>query len=139
MKRIDLRVTWIAIGLMSGTAMAASLPRSVFDPTRYGAKGNGRTNDGPAIQKAIDACAAAGGGVVWFPPRDFLAGTIVLKNNVTLHLAAGATLWGSRQMTDYRTNHLIFAENAENIAIEGDGTINGNGDAFWEPNFKAKE
>jgi len=111
----------------------------VFGAATYGAKGDGQTNDGPAIQKAIDACTEAGGGVVWVPPGNFLTGTIVLKNNVTLRLSPGATLWGSRQMADYSTNHLIFAENAENIAIEGDGTINGNGDAFWDPNFKAKE
>ncbi|MGD0059140.1 MAG: glycoside hydrolase family 28 protein [Verrucomicrobiia bacterium] len=119
--------------------IAADLPHSTFDVTSYGAKGDGQTNDAAAIQKAIDACTQAGGGVVYLPPGNFLAGTIFLKNNVTLHLAPGATLWGSRNIADYSTNHLIFAQDAENVAIEGDGTINGNGDAFWDAKFKAKE
>ncbi len=107
--------------------------------TSYGAKGDGQINDTTAIQKAVDACTQAGGGMVYLPPGNFLAGTIFLKNNVTLHLAPGATLWGSRNIADYSTNHLIFAQDAENVAIEGDGTINGNGDAFWDAKFKAKE
>src|SRR6266446_2421465 len=133
-----MRRIYIAIGtalaVVSGIALPAELPRTVFDPTAYGAKG-----DGDAIQKAIDVCAQAGGGTVYLASGKYLTGTIVLKSDVTLHLSAGATLSGSRQITDYSTNHLIYAENAENIAIEGDGTIDGNGDAFWESNFKAKE
>ena len=119
--------------------IAADLPHSTFDVTSYGAKGDGQINDTTAIQKAVDACTQAGGGMVYLPPGNFLAGTIFLKNNVTLHLAPGATLWGSRNIADYSTNHLIFAQDAENVAIEGDGTINGNGDAFWDAKFKAKE
>ena len=129
----------VTVALALPKVMATDLPHSVFDVTAYGAKGDGRTNDTTAIQKTIDACTAAGGGTVWLSPGNFLSGTIVLKNNVTLHLAAGATLWGSRDIADYSTNHLIFAQDAENIAIEGDGTINGNGDAFWDAKFKAKE
>jgi hypothetical protein len=53
--------------------------------------------------------------------------------------ALGATLWGSRHMEDYVSPHLICAQDAENIGIDGDGTIDGNGDAFWTANFKAKE
>ena len=52
---------------------------------------------------------------------------------------AGATLWGSRHIEDYNPHHLIYAENAENVTIEGDGTINGNGDAFWSREFKPIE
>ena len=119
--------------------MAAEAPAAVFDPTAYGAKGDGRTNDGPAIQKAIDACARAGGGTVWLPAGDFLSGTLVLKSNVTFHLTPGATLRGSRQIADYAPLHLIYAEDAENIGIEGEGTIDGSGEAFWDAKFKAKE
>lgn len=129
----------IAIAIVSCTAIAAEPLHPVFDPTAYGAKGDGQTNDGAAIQRAIDACTQAGGGTVYLPPGNYLTATLVLKNNVTFHLSAGATLWGSRQFSHYSTNHLFFAENAENIAIEGDGTINGNGDAFWGPKFKPIE
>ncbi len=104
----------------------------------YGAKGDQRANNAPAIQRAIDACAQSGGGTVHFPAGNFLSGTIVLKSNVTLHLSPGATLWGSREIADYDPHHLIYAEDAENIGITGSGTINGNGDAFWEKDFKAK-
>ncbi|MBI4874906.1 MAG: ThuA domain-containing protein [Acidobacteria bacterium] len=120
-------------------AARAEPPGRGFNVTAHGAKGDGRAMDGPAIQKAIDACARSGGGTVCFPAGNFLSGTLVLKSNVTLHLSAGATLWGSRRIEDYDPLHLIYARNAENIAIEGDGTINGNGDAYWERDFKAKE
>ena len=120
-------------------ALAPSTAPAAFDPRAYGATGNGHTNDAAAIQKAIDACAAAGGGVVEFSPGDYLTGTLILKSNVTLHLSAGATIWGSRQIADYNPLHLIYAQNADNIAIEGAGEINGNGDAYWETWFKPKD
>jgi len=129
----------LTLAIASWTARAADRPRTVFDPISFGAKGDGRANDGAAIQKAIDACAKAGGGTVNLPSGNFLTGTIVLRSDVTLHLSHDATLWGSRQITDYFTNHLIFAVGADNITIDGDGTINGNGDAFWESNYKPKE
>ncbi|MFB3826244.1 MAG: glycoside hydrolase family 28 protein [Bryobacteraceae bacterium] len=114
-------------------------PQPWYDITAFGAKGGKQANNAAAIQRAIDACTRSGGGTVYVPPGDFLTGTIVLKDNVTLHLAPGATLWGSRQIGDYGPLHLIYAEGASNIAIEGHGAINGNGDAYWDPGFKAKE
>ena len=119
--------------------LVAGAPLSVFDPTAYGAKGDGRTNDGLAIQKAIDACAGAGGGTVSLPSGNFLSGTLVLKSNVMLHLTPGATLRGSRQLADYGPLHLIYATNAENIGLEGEGIIDGSGEAFWDAKFKAKK
>ncbi len=119
-------------------AAAAGLPRSLCDVTAYGAKGDGQTLATAAIQKAVDACAKAGGGTVYFPAGNFLSGTIALKSHVTLHLSPGATLWGSKNIADYNPLHLIYAKDAENIALEGSGTINGNGDAYWEPDFKPK-
>src|SRR5690242_12930786 len=132
-----VRAFLIIFTAVSWAAGAADLPRSFLDVTAYGAKGDGRTNDAAAIQKAIDACARAGGGTVYFAAGNYLSGTIVLKSHVTLRLSPAATLWGSRQIADYNPLHLIYAEDAENITIEGEGTINGNGDAYWEPDFKA--
>jgi hypothetical protein len=90
------------------------------------------------LQTAIDVVAARGGGVVVVTAGRHVTGTLTLKSNVTLRLDAGATLIGSRRIEDYNPRHLIYARDAENIAIEGSGTIDGQGDAFWEPNFKPK-
>lgn len=127
--------------LSLATAAAAALAQpanSIFNVRDFGARADGKTNDAAAIQKAIDAAARAGGGIVHLPPGDYLSGTLVLKNNVTLRLAPGATIWGSRAMADYDPPHLIYAREAENIAIEG-GAINGNGEAFWDADFKPRE
>ena len=103
----------------------------VFNVKDFGAVADGATNDAPAINKAIDACAKAGGGVVLLPAGNFLSGSIVLRSNITLRISPGATLAGSRRMEDYVPPHLIYAKNVENVAIDGGGRINGNGDAFW--------
>ncbi len=133
-----MKSIWMAVAALSWVAGTAEVPTSLLNVTSQGAKGDGRTNDAPAIQKAIDTCARSGGGTVYFPAGNYLSGTITLKSNVTLHLSAGATIWGSRNIGDYKPLNLIYAEDAVNITIEGEGTINGNGDAYWEPNFKAK-
>jgi hypothetical protein len=123
--------------LTGGLCARAAADR--FDATAYGARGDGKTNDAGAIQKAIDACSRNGGGTVYLTPGSYLSGTIVLKSNCTLYLDSGATLWGSRQMSDYDPPHLIYARGGENIAIEGTGLINGNGDAYWYPDFRPHE
>jgi len=125
-------------------SIAAPVP-GVFNVRDFGAVGDGATRDTKAIQAAIDACTAAGGGVVFFPAGKFFSGTIELKDNVTLHLSAAATLYGSPDRADYPTKPfgtrdldiggfdiwtLIYALGAQNIAIEGRGTIDGNGKGF---------
>ncbi len=117
----------------------------VFDVRSFGAVGDGKVKDTRAIQAAIDACSAAGGGFVLFPPGRFLSGTISLKDHVILHLAPQATLLGSTDRADYPARPfpardldiggfevwaLIHAEGARNIGIEGLGTIDGSGEAF---------
>jgi hypothetical protein len=123
--------------LLGGLPVCAASSR--FEVTDYGARADGKTNDTAAIQKAIDACSRNGGGTVFLAPGNYLSGTIVLKSDVALHLEPGATIWGSRQMSDFNPRHLIYAHGAENIAIEGGGTINGNGEAFWYPDFRPHE
>jgi polygalacturonase len=99
------------------------------------------------LQAAIDACAKGGGGTVYFPPGRYLSGSLFLKSNVTLHLDAGATLVGSANLADYPVTvcgfrsytdnytdkSLIYAENVENIGLEGYGTIDGQGASFKGP------
>lgn len=119
--------------------------KSVWNVYDYGAKGDAKTLDTKAIQSTIDACYQSGGGKVYFPGGSFLSGTIYLKNNVTLYVENGATLIGSIYQKDYPvipskypsyhgefiTNRmLIYAEDAENISIEGNGKIDGNGADF---------
>jgi hypothetical protein len=103
--------------------------------------GDGEQLDTAAVQDAIDHCHAAGGGMVVCPPGIYRIGTIELKSNVRLHLTAGATLKGSTQREDYRTiwtgieerEFLVYAEKADNIAITGQGAIDGTGTHFFEP------
>ena len=71
------------MAVLSWAAAAAELPPVVLNVASHGARGDGRTNDAAAIQRAIDACTRSGGGTVCFPPGNFLSGTIVLKSNVT--------------------------------------------------------
>ncbi|MBO9153561.1 glycoside hydrolase family 28 protein [Chitinophaga sp. GCM10012297] len=108
-----------------------------------GAKGDGQTLNTTIIQQAIDECSQSGGGNVIIPAGKFLSGTVVLKNNVTLHLEENAVLLGSTNVNDYTNPDpftdglgidvgwaLLAAVDATNIGIEGEGAINGQGAAL---------
>lgn len=87
------------------------------------------------LQELIDRCSDDGGGYVYFPAGEYLTGTIVLKNNTFLELSPGATLYGSTDISDYperKYTSLIYANGAKNTGIIGEGTINGQGDFFWQ-------
>jgi len=101
--------------------------RSTFDVRQYGATGNKADSATAAIQQAVDACFKAGGGMVYLPPGAYTSGTIELKDNVTLRLEAGATLFltANTQELRGRNRALIYAEGAKNIAVTGKGTIDG--------------
>lgn len=110
----------------------------VWDVTEYGTRSDGVTNDAPAIQKAIDDCAAAGGGRVLVPAGRYLCGTIELKNDVELHLSRGASLMASLNKEDIRitpcpdgaeedSGYFIGALHAKGVSITGDGEIYGQG------------
>lgn len=131
---------------MAGTA-ASLHAAAVCNVKDYGAKGDGATKDTKAIQSAIDACAQKGGGTVTLPAGNYLSAPIVLKSNITLHLDKGATLLGSTDHADYPSitefrapglQSLVSAKDANNITINGEGTINGQGESWWEMAYKIK-
>jgi polygalacturonase len=137
----------------SGAAQSAeAAPRpDAYDVTAFGAKGDGKTLDTAAINRAIDAAAAAGGGTVLFPSGTYLSYSIRLKSNIALQLSVGATIvaadspapgnsrgydlaesnkpWEDYQ--DYGHNHwhnsLLWGEGLENVSIIGPGLIWGRG------------
>ncbi|MHC4327662.1 MAG: glycoside hydrolase family 28 protein [Planctomycetota bacterium] len=94
----------------------------------FGAISNKAADNTKAVQNAIDACSAAGGGMVYVPAGDYGCGGLRLKSNVSLHLEAGATLWVSPKKEHYEQgNRFLYAEDQTNITIEGRGTIRGTG------------
>ncbi len=120
----------------------------MYNITNFGAIGDGITKSHAAIQNAIDACAAAGGGRVLIPAGEFVTGTIYLKSHVELHLSAGASLLGSSDRDDYNADdvfpenqvftrenttgaHLVIAYRQRGVSITGEGTINGRGHQFF--------
>jgi hypothetical protein len=113
-----------------------------FDVRAFGAAGNGLVLDTPAIERALDACAAAGGGQVRFPPGRYLSGTIRLRSHVALEFDTGARLVGTTNLADYRHptlpdflpearwgkwhRALLLGENVEGATLAGTGILDGN-------------
>lgn len=106
----------------------------VFNVKTYGATGKKSDNARAAIQKAIEACAKAGGGTVYLPPGDYTSGTLQLRSHVRFYIASGATLWASDQDRDYTTDGLLLGEDVDNITIEGRGVMNGQQKYDWRMN-----
>lgn len=139
-------ITSLIIGLsilQHNTAQQNSmLHRDVWNIADFGAKGDGKTLNTLAIQRAIDSCFQSGGGIVKVSSGIYLTGSIFLKSKVQLQVDAGAEIKGSPNREDYvaiRQKNglndmffLIFSENTEQISITGNGIINGNGDLYWE-------
>lgn len=106
----------------------------------YGVVGDGKTYDTDSIQRAIDECSANGGGVVTVNNGTFLIGSIILKDDVELHITSTATLLGSSDLSKYHKDEqagyekigqsLIYASGSKNFAITGSGTIDFQGQLF---------
>lgn len=116
---------------------SAAWGQRVYNITDYGAISDTTQLSTVAIQKAIDDCAAHGGGTVWVPAGNYLSGTVLLKSYVNLHLDAGATIYASRRIEDFsnfarkvgaadnaEAEMLIGAVNARDISITGQGMLN---------------
>jgi hypothetical protein len=145
-----------AISLSAGLAKAQSAAGTrsaggtrIYNVVDFGAKGDGKTLDTAAVQAAIDTCNKDQGGTVLVPAGVFVIGTVELKSNVTLHISAQGKLLGSADGKQYHAIDaiplhgdatlndgnvgLIFGVEAENVTIEGTGTIDGQGTKFRSP------
>jgi hypothetical protein len=121
----------------------------VYNVRAYGAKGDGQTLDTAAIQRAVDACSADGGGTVLVPAGTFLSGSVEIRSHVNLRIAAGGRILGSGEGRDYHGVEaiplsgdstledgnwaLFYAVEAHNVTIEGPGSIAGQGAQFSSP------
>lgn len=147
-----LVVCAVLVTFLGAPIAHASEDSPFFNVVDYGAVGNGKILCTEAIQKAVDACAKAGGGTVHFPAGRYLSGAIFLKSNVTLHIGQGATLTASMNFEhfppfkprwrilsdDTQPSSLITGIDLENIAITGRGTLDGQGRPWWEALRKDK-
>jgi polygalacturonase len=111
--------------------------QKTFDITAFGAIADGKTINTKAIQRAIDSCSKIGGGTVYFPKGVFMTGTLQLKSNVNLNFETGSVLKGSTNLADYKldgiTRGMFYGEDLINVAITGEGEINGNAIAYFDP------
>ncbi|MFO1475401.1 MAG: glycosyl hydrolase family 28 protein [Verrucomicrobiota bacterium] len=123
-----------ALAVLAWLGVVLAAPGTVFNVLDYGARGDGTNNDTAAVQKAVDACIAAGGGQVVLPSgRVFLTGAIALGSGVDFHLETGAVLKGSPRWRDYgRPGALLFAKDANGLSLTGGGIIDGNDRAVWQ-------
>jgi polygalacturonase len=112
------------------------IPDRVFDVTKYGTVADGRTNDAKAIQRALDDANSAGGGRVVIPAGTYLSGPIRLGNRTELHLAEGAMLKAVPFLLYPQVNgdwpNFVAAYNVHDVGLSGTGTIDGQGDQWWE-------
>ena len=113
--------------------------KNVFNVLQYGAIGDGVALDTPAIQRAIDAAAQAGGGAGVLVPRGhhYLIGTLELRGNIDFHLDGELVI--STNPADYRGDGVITALNAENLHITGNGSIAGRSLSFMAAYDKTNE
>ena len=134
---------WKEVPEILSRIVPPKFPAREFDITKYGAVGNGQTDCTAAIAKAIAACVKEGGGHVVVPAGDFLTGAIHLQSGVDLHLAATnsvlkfstdpkaylpAVFTRFEGIECYNYSPLIFTAGQENVAITGEGTLDGQAD-----------
>ncbi|MFA6506841.1 MAG: glycosyl hydrolase family 28 protein, partial [Treponemataceae bacterium] len=117
----------------------------VYNLTEMGGRGDSQTDETEIIRNAIETCSREGGGTVLLPEGLWLTGPIHLKSGVNLRLEKNATLKFSSVFSDYlpvvftrwegtecyNYSPLIYADGCENIGVSGEGTLLGNGEAWW--------
>ena len=137
-------------GLLILLMVSISLHAERIDMRQAGANPSGIKLNTVLINKTIEKLNANGGGTLFFPAGKYLTGAIKLKSNITIELEAGATLLFSDNFDDYlpyvEMRHegimmksfspLIYAVDAENITIKGEGKIDGQGKKWWDEFFR---
>ena len=135
---------WVSLQAVLWLLVLSSLPAATFNVADFGARPDDPALASPAIQKAIDAAAQAGGGKVVFAKGTYLTGALFLKSNVELHLGEGVVL---RAVPDDAAYPDIWSRVAgvemqwpaavvnvygrTNVSVTGQGTLDGNGEYWW--------
>jgi polygalacturonase len=137
------------------SSLSAPTPARIFDVRQFGAQGNGKTVDTAAIQKALDECGKAGGGTVRFTAGTYLSQPVSLRSKTTLLLEQGATLKATDDPQDYLPSGVTWEDILQgrskgpfvsfvngkhlvDVAITGQGTIDGSGARWWKPAEEAR-
>jgi len=133
---------------------AKSYPSSkkIFSVNDYGAVSDTTTVNTKAIQKAIDDCAAKGGGIVTFKPGTYVSGSIFVKSNVVLQIDRGVLILGSQNFDDYPDINtrvagiemlwpaaLINLKDVQNAAVTGKGIVNARGKFCWDKYWRMRK
>ncbi|NMA75166.1 MAG: glycoside hydrolase family 28 protein, partial [Bacteroidales bacterium] len=141
MRLISIASIVICFMLLTHACTTSTSKESIYIITDYGAKGDGRTDDAAAIQRAIDECSKAGGGRVVVPAgQTFMCGPFKLASFVELHLEPNSRLLANPNEEVYTESAFrenrgegmmwISGKDIEQVSISGTGEINGNGVAF---------
>jgi polygalacturonase len=142
----DLDSGWNRVPEILDRIKSPVFPKREFNITKFGAVPDNKTDSTLPFQRAIAACAAAGGGRVIVPPGEFLTGAIHLKSNVNLHVVAGGLVRFTSDTSKYpmvmtrfegtelmNYSPFVYAFEQENIAITGEGTLDGDAscETWW--------
>jgi polygalacturonase len=151
-RRIFCYVLFLVSIVLLYDKTAAQTQDKVYDVRQYGAKGDGKTFDTEAIQKALDECGQAGGGIVLLPPGTYLSKPIILRSKTTLQLDEGAKLQATNNHADFMKTPgdwmkatgggdfvpFIGGKDLTDVTITGKGIIDGCGKIWWGPAEEAR-
>ncbi|WP_350287267.1 glycosyl hydrolase family 28 protein [uncultured Croceitalea sp.] len=135
MRRTALYIVLCGLLILASCKNANTTRFNILD---FGAKPDGQTMNTKAIQAAIDEALKVQGEVV-VPKGTFMTGALTLGPKMTLQIDKGATVLASPDIDDYPNGHFISAPYADSLVIQGQGTINGSGTAFFDDDWKFEE